>query len=299
MPIPPDTDRLDRFLLPQAGVRGVRVHLRDAWAPILGSDDYPPAIAATLGQAAAAAALFTANAKVDGRLSVQLRGHGPLSALVTECSADGSLRGLARFDHAAGPPADLRELAGAGAMLAITVENPGRGREPLRYQGLVEIASASLAGAFEGYFAQSEQLPTRLLLAVDAEVCAGLMLQKLPGDAGDDDGWNRASVLFDTLRPEELRDWSAQALLQRLFAGESAQLLEGRALHFGCSCSRERVAAVLASLGRDEAMAATEQSGQAEVRCEFCGQRYRFTPAEIDGLFTVPPASMAAPDRLQ
>lgn len=300
MPMPPDTDRLDRFLLPQAGVRGVRVHLRDAWAPILASDDYPPAIAATLGQAAAAAALFTANAKVDGRLSVQLRGQGPLNALVTECTADGHLRGLARFDHdAAEPSADLRRLAGDGAMLAITIENPGRGREPLRYQGLVEIASASLATAFEGYFAQSEQLPTRLMLAVDDEVCAGLMLQKLPDDAGDEDGWNRAGLLFDTLRPEELRAWSARTLLERLFAGEQAQLLEGRALRFGCSCSRERVAAVLESLGRDEAMAATEQTGQAEVRCEFCGQRYRFMPAEIDGLFTVPSASMGAPDRLQ
>lgn len=300
MPMPSDTDRLDRFLLPHAGVRGVRVHLRDAWAPILASDDYPPAIAAILGQAAAAAALFTANVKVDGRLSVQLRGQGPLNALMTECTAGGDLRGLARFDHAvAEPPADLRELAGADAMLAITIENPGRGREPLRYQGLVEIAGGSLAAAFESYFARSEQLPTRLLLTADDRVCAGLMLQKLPGDAGDEDGWNRAGILFDTLRAEELRAWNAQALLQRLFASEQPQLLEGRALRFGCSCSRERVAAVLESLGRDEAMAATEQSGQAEVRCEFCGQRYCFTPAEIDGLFTVPAASMSAPDRLQ
>src|SRR5690606_25286859 len=128
-----------------------------------------------------AAALFTGHAKIEGRLSVQLRGDGPVRTLFAECTAAGTLRGIAQVRPDAAPmPRDLRAL-GAEAVLAITIENPGgAGREPVRYQGLVALASESLAGAFEDYFRQSEQLPTRLLLAADGHRAAGLMLQKLP-----------------------------------------------------------------------------------------------------------------------
>lgn len=301
MTLPADTDRLDRFLLPHAGVRGVRVHLHETWQRIAASEAYPAAVGGTLGEAVAACALFTAHAKVDGRLSVQLRGEGPMRALFAECTAQGTLRGLAHFDPAAAQAAgpDLRRLAGDDAVMAITIENPGPGRDPTRYQGLVGMAAAGLAEAFETYFRQSEQLPTRLLLTATDDSCAGLMLQKLPGDSGDDDGWNRANALFDTLREDELQAWTSEQLLRRLFAEEEAQPLGGRALAFGCSCSRERVEGVLMSLGHEEAMAATAQHGHAEVRCEFCGQSYTFDPAEVDALFTNAPVPMAAPDRLQ
>src|SRR5690606_8289028 len=112
------------------------------------------------------------------------------------------------------------------------------------------------AGAFEGYFRQSEQLPTRLLLVADDTRAAGLLLQKLPGDEGDEDGWNRASMLFDTLGEAELLELSAATLLQRLFHEEGVQALGQKPLRFACSCSRQRVAAMLHSLGADEARAA-------------------------------------------
>src|SRR5690606_14093935 len=189
-PVAGDDDHLTRFLLERAGVRGVRVRLADAWAQIRGRDDYPPAVAGMLGEATAAAALFTGHAKVDGRLSVQLRGQGRLRTLFAECTAEGTLRGIARLagDDPSPISRDLRQL-GPGAMLAITIENRGQARgEPVRYQGIVALEADSLAAAFEQYFRQSEQLPTRLLLAADEHRAAGLMLQKLPGDAGDDDG---------------------------------------------------------------------------------------------------------------
>src|SRR3546814_5552773 len=118
-------------------------------------------------------------------------------------------------------------------MLAITIENRGAaGREPLRYQGVVALEADDLATAFEQYFRQSEQLPTRLLLAADAGHAAGLMLQKLPGDEGDEDGWNRASALFDTLRPDELLQWPAETLLTSLFHEEGVRLLGAKPLRF-------------------------------------------------------------------
>jgi molecular chaperone Hsp33 len=295
----PDSDRLTRFLLGHAGVRGVRVHLHDTWRQIRERGDYPPAVVELLGESVAAAALFTGNAKIDGRLSVQLRGAGALRTLFAECTAAGTLRGIAQLAEDAGAVSrDLRAL-GSDAMLAITVENPGtRGRDPVRYQGLVALASDSLSGAFEDHFRQSEQLPTRLLLVADDDHAAGLMLQKLPGDIGDDDGWRRVGTLFDTLSPPELLAWSSERLLARLFHEDDPKLLGDKPLRFACSCSRERVASMLQSLGADEARAAVID-GSALVRCEFCGQTYQFDGPAVDALFTGRERSMEAPERLQ
>src|SRR5690606_6741004 len=156
---------------------------------------------------------------------------------------------------------DLRR-AGPGATLAITIENPGLGgrSEPVRYQGLVELASASLAGAFEDSFRRSEQLPTRILLAAAAAAAAGQARPQTPRADGD-------------------------ALLRRLFHEESPKSMGGRALRFGCSCSRHRVAAVLQALGREEANAAVIE-GAATIRCEFCGETWRFGQSDVDALFT-------------
>lgn len=303
-----DQDSLTRFLLPEAGVRGVRVHLDATWQQIRERAEYPASVSELLGEAAAASALFTGHAKIDGRLSVQLRGEGPLRTLFAECTAAGTLRGIAQVEEDVELPRDLRAL-GANAVLAITIENPGaEGREPTRYQGMVSLDADSLAGAFEDYFRQSEQLPTRLLLAADSERAAGLMLQLLPGDSrpgdrGDEDGWNRAVALFETLSRQELLDWPAETLLRRLFHEDGAQVLEVRALRFACSCSRERVASTLHALGEDEAEAAAA-AGVAQIRCEFCGQQYYFDADQIAEIFqphAVQPhgVEMAAPDRLQ
>ena len=293
-------DRLTRFLLPGAGVRGVHVQLRDSWQRIRTTDDYPPAIAELLGEAVVASALFTGHTKVDGRLSVQLRGQGALRTLFAECTAAGTLRAIARLAEDAAAPAtrDLRDL-GDGAVLAITIENPGLdGREPVRYQGLVPLEADSLAGAFEDYFRQSEQLPTRLLLAAEPGRAAGLMLQKLPGDEGDADGWTRAGALFDTLGCGELLELPVDVLLARLFHEEGVEVVGGHGLAFGCSCSRARVAAMLVSLGPDEARAAVID-GAARVRCEFCGERYSFDGAEVEALLTERDHVLAAPQRVQ
>lgn len=294
-----DRDQLSRFLIEGAGVRGVRVHLQDTWQQIRTRAEYPAAAAELLGEAAAAAALFTGHAKVDGRLSVQLRGHGTLRTLFAECTAAGTLRGIAQLAEEAGTVSrDLREL-GPDAMLVITIENPSRdGREPVRYQGMVALEADSLAGAFEDYFHRSEQLPTRLLLAANETAAAGLMLQKLPGDEGDDDGWVRAGALFDTLAPHELLEWTGEQLVTRLFHEDGVTLMGSKPLSFACSCSRERVEGMLTSLGEEEATAALAD-GEAVVRCEFCGQSYRFSQEQIAGLFTAAPDLQPAPERTQ
>ena len=281
-----------RFILPTAGVRGVAVQLQDTWLAMSERAAYPQAVAELLGEAAAAAALFTGHAKINGRLSVQLRGKAALRTLFAECTAAGTLRGIAQLDEGVldgtmpAPSRDLRTL-GRDALLAITIENPSLGgREPMRYQGLVEIDSERLDEAFEGYFRQSEQLPTRLLLACDGQRAAGFMLQALPGDPGDSDGWTRTGALFDTLEAAELLALPPAEVVHRLFHEEAPELLGEQPLRFACSCSRERVGAMLVSLGPDEADAAVQAGeGQAQVRCEFCGQDYRFDEEQLAILF--------------
>ena len=292
-------DRLTRFLLEHAGVRGVRVRLGETWQRIASHDRYPAGVATLLGEAVAASALFTGHAKVEGRLSIQLRGEGALRTLFAECTAAGTLRGIAQVAEGRGDVSGGLAEMGSSALLAITIENPqGGDREAARYQGMVGLQSPSLSGAFEDYFRQSEQLPTRVLLAADAHCAAGMMLQALPGDVGDADGWVRSGALFDTLSADELLHLADEPLLQRLFHQDAPRIVGTRGLRFGCSCSRARVESMLESLGADEARAAVID-GAARIRCEFCGQAYTFEPDEIDALFTPARRPMAAPDRTQ
>lgn len=282
-----NTDKLVRFLLPEAGVRGVHVQLDASWLQLQSHAAYPPAATELLGQALAACALLTGHIKVDGRLSLMLRSPGDLRTLFAECTAAGGVRGIVRLADGQDAPRELNNL-GDGAMLAMTIENPGLDpREPQRYQSFVNLGAATLDGALEDYFRQSEQLPTRLLLTADDSGVAGLMLQKLPGDEGDEDGWNRACALFDTLRHKELADTDAATVLHRLFHEEGVQLVGNKTLDFACSCSQERVAGMLQSLGREEAFAAAEgNDGQIQVRCEFCAREYHFSLTELNLLFT-------------
>lgn len=290
-------DVLHTFLLPAAGVRGAHVSLDAAWSEIRARAEYAPDVEALLGEACAAAALFTGHVKVDGRLSIQLRGEGAIRTLFAECTAAGTLRGIVRVAEdapAVGAASDL-----AGAVLAITIENRGAGgREPMRYQGLVSIEQDRLDQAFGKYFQQSEQLPTRILLAASRERAAGLLLQKLPGDSGDEDGWTRAGMLFGTLASDELLATPGPDLLHRLFHEEGVAVTARKPMAFGCSCSRERVEDMLKALGPDEARAAAAETGVALVHCEFCGTAYRITSTEIEHLLEAGGAG-PTPGRLQ
>ena len=231
-PMTESNDSLFRFLLPTAGVRGVHVRLQSSWQQLQSHGAYPPLAKALLGEACVASALFTGHTKVDGRLSIQLRSSSALRTLFAECTAAGTVRGIARLEDNEDAPQNLQAL-GEDAVLAITIENPGLDpREPQRYQSLVALDAATLDEAFEAYFRQSEQLPTRLLLAADGDSAAGLLLQKLPGDEGDEDGWLRVSALFETLGKGELLATPAEALVHRLFHEEQPESMGSKPLAF-------------------------------------------------------------------
>jgi molecular chaperone Hsp33 len=280
-----DDDILYRFLLERAQLRGVLVRLTSSWQQVRSRADYPAVVADLLAKALTASAVFTGNIKFEGSLSIQLKAAGELTLLFAECGHDGRVRGLARWRPDLAP--DFRLSASGSPLLAITIENAASGQ---RYQGIVPVDDDDLAVLFARYFERSEQLPTRVLLACDGDRCAGLMVQQLPatGAGTDPDAWNRIGHLLATATSDELLHLDAEQLLLRLFHEETVRVLATQPLQFGCRCSRERVAGVLRTLGREEALASLQDDGRAEVTCEFCNTHYHFDAIDIERIFRDP-----------
>lgn len=271
-------DHLQRLLLEQANVRCVVAHLDSVYAEVLERGRYPDALARLLGESLTVAALCSSGVKFEGRVSLQLRASGAVKLLMADCTDDGGLRGLARFD----PDALLAARGFAeithGGVLTMTVEPSGNGQ---MWQGIVPLEGNSMAEAIAGYFDQSEQLPTRVMLAVDESRAAGMLVQRLPGAADDDDGWNRVCRLLETVGDKELLETDSETLLHRLFHEETRRLFPVRALEFHCPCSRERVVRVLRGLGAEELDSIVEAEGEVNVGCEFCNQQYSFDALDV------------------
>jgi len=229
-----NADFKQRFLFPDTDIRGELVRLDESLAAILGTHDYPLAVQGLVGEAVAAVALLAGTLKFNGRLSLQAQGRGPVSLLLAECTHDGQLRALARHDGELDTAANIGALIGDGTMV-ITI-TPDQGRQ---YQGIVPLEGDTLAQCLEGYFQQSEQLPTRLWLASGNGRAAGLMLQRLPDQvASRDDNrnqWEHLEALAGTLKMEELLDLPAETVLRRLFHETPPRLPEPQPLRFGCT----------------------------------------------------------------
>ena len=275
----PDPDTLQRFLFEDNAVRGELVHLDATYRAIRDSHDYPPPVRALLGETLAASALLSGSIKAHDSLIVQVQASGPVHLVVAQCTSQRSLRGLARWTGAV-EPGGLQTLCGTGT-LAITID-PGRGQE--RYQGLVALSGESVAQAIETYFEQSEQLPTRLWLACDGERAAGLLVQSLPGQRADPDAWNRIQLLAATVRPGELLDSSLDELRRTLFPEEDVRVFDPQRTTYHCTCARETIGTVLASLGRAELEEALEELGELTVTCEFCNRRYVFDRVDVEAV---------------
>ncbi len=275
-------DRLSRFVFEAADVRGEIIHLDESYRQVISRLDYAVPVRNLIGEALAAAGLLSSTLKYDGLLSLQIQGGGPLSLLVANATSDRQLRATARVEDALlADGMSLNELCRDG-YLAITIDPEDREE---RYQGIVQLDAENLAGAVDRYFRDSEQLPTRVWLAADGESAAGLLLQRLPGGADDDDAWNRAEHLAQTITSDELLSLEAPRIVRRLFHEEDVRLFEPVNYRFQCTCSRDRVASVIRSLGRDEAEDVLREQGRMEVRCDFCGEYYRFDAVDVEHIF--------------
>ncbi len=276
------SDFVQRFHFSESPVRGELVQLDDSVEAVLERHRYPERVANLLAEALAASVLLASTLKFEGSLILQARGNGPLETLMVECNHRRELRGIAQVSESwtdASAALPFSELFGEG-QLAITID-PDHGE---RYQGIVPLDGATLAACLEHYFAQSEQLPTRLWLAAEGGNAAGLLLQVLPGHDKPEDAdiWPRLCQLTDTIKTAELLDLPTTELLYRLYHEELVELHETHEVVFRCTCSRERTEQVLLSLGEAELHDIVAEQGAIDISCQFCNQEYRFDPIDVE-----------------
>ncbi|RQH07825.1 Hsp33 family molecular chaperone HslO [Paraburkholderia dinghuensis] len=309
-------DQLQKFLFSAAPVRGEIVSLRNTWQEVLTRRQYPMPVQTVLGEMMAACALLSANLKFDGTLIMQIFGDGPVRMLVVQCGSDLSMRATARLaddvtaDAAAALPedmtlADLINPSGHGrCVITLDPANKQPGQQP--YQGIVPLNGddgplKSISEVLEHYMHHSEQLDTRLWLAANGDRAVGMLLQKLPGDGGivphpnelDGDTWARVCTLGGTLSRDELLEQEPEVLFRRLFWQENVRHFEPAPTRFLCSCSREKVGAMLKMLGREEIDGVIVERGHVEIHCDYCNQRYEFDPVDVAQLFATPGLSEA------
>jgi len=319
---------IHKFLFEGLPVRGMLVRLTDSWQEVLArrataGDAFPPPVRMLLGEMAAAGVLMQANIQFNGALVLQVFGDGPVKLAVAEVQPDLAFRVTAKV------VGEVPEAARLEAMLnvhgqgrcAITLDPKDKlpGQQP--YQGVVALHGdhreplQALSEVLEHYMLQSEQLDTRLILAADDTVAAGLLIQRLPvqgegnlqGGArnedliGLDEAYNRIALLAGTLTREELLTLDVDTVLRRLFWEEPLRRFPPQAAdtgpRFECSCARTRVGSMLVSLGRAEVDSIIEEQGGVEIGCDFCGRKYHFDPIDVGELFTPaqdqPPGSSA------
>ncbi len=280
-------DSLQRFLFDGTDIRGEITTLSASYQELLDNQKYPPQVALLFGEFLAAASLLSTVLKGSGMITIQARGDGPVTTVMTECSQGNKLRGIVRgdFDNLEGINS-LQELLGT-ATLSITIEPEGKER----YQGVVALDGKDLSQCLEFYFYQSEQLPTKIKLAANAQSASGMLIQQLPSSIDAEksaDDWQNISVLFETLSSAEQLDLSHNDQLYRLFHEQQLRLFEPQPMRFSCSCSRQRTESALISIGRKEVVEMSVEQGLIMITCEFCSQQYRFTSGDISELFDPP-----------
>ncbi|MBU6381983.1 MAG: Hsp33 family molecular chaperone HslO [Betaproteobacteria bacterium] len=284
-------DQLLRFMLQGGSVRGEIVRLEQAWQQVVQRHQLPASVRDRLGELSAAALLLSASLKFEGKLVLQIHGDGPVALFVVESDALGGFRATVkcRDAQAIAPDASLSDLVNRhGKGRFVVTLDPGREQaDKPPYQGIVPFEGDTVAEVLEHYMQRSEQIPSRLWLASDGECASGMMLQKLPEQASteDDRHWEHCQILADTLHRPEMLASDNETLLHRLFWESPVRLLDQHACHFRCSCSREKVAAMLQMLGKEEVDSVLGEQGSVRIHCDYCNAFYRFGADDCEALW--------------
>jgi len=277
-------DILHRYLFEDLSVRGELVQLDDVYQAILANQAYPAPLQKLLGEMLVATSLLTATLKFEGAITMQLQGDGPVSLLVINGSHKQKMRGIARWQGEVTDHASLHDLLGKGH-LVITIE-PKQGE---RYQGIVGLDGDNLSQILENYFANSEQLKTRLWLSTGVHQgkvsAAGMLIQVMPDATDSADDFEHLEKLTDTVKDNELFSLTANDLLYRLYNQEKVRVFEPQPVSFFCGCSRQRSGSAIVSLGRGEADEILAEHGSITLGCDYCGAKYHFNKSDVAELF--------------
>jgi molecular chaperone Hsp33 len=287
-------DRIGVFQIEGWPVRGRIVRLGDAIETVLSAHHYPEPVANLLGELCALAALVGSSLKFEGRLIIQVQGNGPVRFAVCDYETVGEFRGYCRFDPDA-VEAVSQDFAAPGAKTllgdGLFIMTLDQGPDMDRYQGVTPIEGETLAHAAEQYFAQSEQTPTKIRLAVGQVTtdqgtrwrAGGMLIQNIASDdarGSTEEAWDRTRAFFLSLGEDELLDpdLSSETLLWRLFHEDGVRVFDHQLLRAVCKCSQERIASVIASFSAEERSDMIEADGMVRVTCEYCSTTYELPP---------------------
>ncbi|EGA64327.1 Hsp33 family molecular chaperone HslO [Vibrio brasiliensis] len=275
---------LNRYLFEDLSVRGELVQLDEAYQRIISSKEYPAPIQKLLGELLVSTTLLTATLKFEGSITMQLQGDGPVSLAVINGDHDQKIRGVARFEGDIADDASIHDLMGKGH-LVITID-PKKGE---RYQGIVGLEGDNLSEILEAYFANSEQLKTRLWLRTGEYEgkahAAGMLIQVMPDGTGTPEDFEHLEQLTNTVKDEELFSLEANELLYRLYNQEKVRVFEPQPVEFFCGCSRDRSGAAIVTIDRAEVNDILAEIGSISLHCDYCGTNYTFDEAEVSELF--------------
>lgn len=275
---------VQRFIFNNLPVRGAVVVLTDAWQTIVAQKIYPEGVQRVLGELLAANALLTTNLKLKGKVIAQIQDNSKIDLVVSECSNEFNVRATAKFTSGVHNDNQLGYMDCLdNGRLVISVDSHVDGS---LYQSIVALKGLNLAETLDEYMLQSEQLKTTFVLSYSKEKVVGFMLQQLPDIQNQDmDELNRVFMLADTLTEHELLSNEISSVLHKLFVEDDILLFDPYAVHFLCSCGREKVANMLRSLGKDEAESIIEERSKIEVTCDFCNSVYTFNAFDVHNIF--------------
>ena len=286
-------DLLYRYLFEEYEVRGELVQLDSTYRHIVDAQNYPVQVQKLLGELLVATSLLTATLKFEGSITVQLQGDGPVRLAVINGDHNQQLRGVAR--HEGDLPTDdkLQSLIGNG-QLVITI-TPEEGE---RYQGIIALEADTLAACLEQYFAQSEQLATRLWIRTGHHEgtprAAGILLQELPARSEDHGAdFDHLIQLTSTIKDEELFGLEAEEILYRLYHQDKVRVFDPQAVEFRCTCSRARCEGALLQIEKEEVMEMVQELGKIDMHCDYCGAQYQFNGIDVETLFSRAPGNDA------
>lgn len=276
-----NADTLQRFIFENANVRGELVRLNSSYHAVGQRHPYPLPLQRLLGEALAAAALLSATIKFTGSLILQVQGDGPVNLLVVQSNEQFHLRGLAKWQGETVPD-NFIQATGKG-YLAITI-TPEQGE---RYQGIVALGQENLAGCLQAYFAQSEQLPTYILLVSDAEQVVGILLQIIPSaeTTGFNLFWQDVKNIAETFTAHDLLSLSNEDFLKQYFPNRDIRIFTPDPVSFRCSCTVEKMKEALRLYGYGEAKEILKTNRYVTVTCEFCHHHYDFEKADVEQIF--------------
>ena len=289
-------DTLSKFIFKHTPMKGGAVKLTTAWKAMRHYQQWPLSVTRLVGEMTAGSILLASSLKFEGSLIMQVQGDGPVRLAIVEVRNGLLVRATVKMneteavDDAMGLKA-LVNAHGKGRCAIMLDPKDRRDGEPL-YQGVVPLTGETVADALMGYMQQSEQIHTKLWLAADEESAAGLMLQQMPDFGGkdeelknDDDSVNRIETLAATITDEELLTLTPQEVTHRLFWEEAPEYFEPLEPKFACTCSREKIEAMIRNLGEVEALQIVKDEGKLEVTCDFCGSTESFSAEDIVKLF--------------